>query len=410
MKIFRLSSWEGQAGGAQLYIKTVNSYLEKDGHQTFTVNIVTENPDPEFVTGQIIKKKKSVIQNTKLNLFPNDAFIDRIFSYFSDFSPDIVTIHSYGSPFPQIGEFIRRVKVPVIFNTHDSLLVCPVNTLTKPGSVKCEGGVEPRCFFTGCKVGVKLSYDLVKRKYFDKYIQDRIKAFICPSRSLADYLHAQGYRPAIHLPSFVHDPEHIPDNIIRDQLRIGYIGRLESWKGVQFLLEAFQKMLKEFDSAELLIAGRGPYERILTEQSQSLGISDKVKFLGNVTGQAKEDFYSLANIMVVPSATWENHPLVAIEAQLRKRPVVGTDFGGIKEIVKDGATGRIVPIANSDALSSSILDLAKNPDQIIKFGEAGRKRSLERFTPEPHIKMVLKVYEKVLKGDLLDSPMEVFTD
>lgn len=406
MKIFRISSWKGQAGGAQLYIKTVNHFLQQEGYETYTVNIVTEEPDSNLVDGEVIKVGESVATELRLNVFPSVDFITDLYSRYLRFSPDLVTIHSYGSPFLQIGEFIKKVTVPVIFNAHDALLVCPINTLTKPDSIRCEGGIEFRCFFTGCQVGPKLAFDLVKRYYFDVTLLGKISAFICPSRSLAEYLHAHGYRPAIHLPSFVSDPDLIPENKINGKLKFGYIGRLEPWKGVQYLLNAFRIVVNEYDSVDLVIAGKGPYESKLKDLTLKLGIVDKVKFIGNVSGQDKEDFYSQTNVIVIPSSTWENHPLVAIEAQLRKRPVIGTDFGGIKEIIQDGKTGQIVPIADHLSLSSAMLKFARNKDLISEYGNAGRERSLSMFTPGPHIKMLTLIYDMVARGKLVISPME----
>lgn len=406
MRIFRLSSWSGQAGGAQLYIKTVNHFLREKGHLTYSVNIVTEDPDPSLVEGEVIKIDKSFTSELQLNIFPNFRFIDKIYERYASFAPDLVTIHSYGSPFIQIGEFIKKVSVPVIFNAHDALLVCPINTLTKPGSNHCEGGIELRCFFTGCHVGAKLSFDLLKRYYMDHTLRNKISAFICPSRSLTEYLHTQGYRPAIHLPSFVADVDTITENRINSEVRFGYIGRLEPWKGVQYLLKAFSIAVRELDTIELLIAGRGPYEENLKDLATKLGITDKVKFIGNVSGNDKEEFYNSVNVIVIPSSSWENHPLVAMEAQLRERPVIGTDFGGIREIVMNGKTGEIVPIADSKSLSSAMLKLARNKELIFEYGKAGRKRSVSMFTPAPHINMLTNVYEKILSGNSISSPME----
>lgn len=406
MRIFRISSWEGQAGGAQLYIKTVNSFLEQKGHKTHTINIVTEKPDPSLVMGESIIVGNSFFDMVKLNSRVNNEFLDHLFEQYLRFSPDVVTVHSYGSPFFQIGEFLKRLDVPIIFNAHDSLLVCPINTLTKPGNIRCEGGVELRCFFTGCKVGLKLGFDLLKKEYFERTLLNRIGAFICPSRSLANYLHSFGYRPAIHLPSFVSDPECVPENVIGKKIVIGYIGRLEKWKGVQYLLKAFNEVSRLIDNVELMIAGKGPYEVELRKLTFDLGIQSQVVFLGNISGKRKEEFYAKSNIIVIPSSSWENHPLTAIEAQLRERPVVGTDFGGIKEIIEDKKTGFIVPFADYSALAKTILGLVNDPELIIELGKAGRKRAVTRFTPSPHIEMLLKVYGMVLRKETIDSPME----
>lgn len=406
MRIFRISSWEGQAGGAQLYMKTVDRLLENKGHKTQILNIVSEEPDSHLVQGKVINIGNSFFR-TKLNFFPDHKFISLMKETYYEFRPDIISIHSFGSPFLQIGEFVKMVNVPIVFHAHDSLLVCPINTLTRPESLRCEGGVKIRCFFTGCNVGLKLGYDLFKTVYFDREVQGKISAFICPSLSLTEYLHNLGYRPAIHLPSFVEDPAKIPENIISKQLVIGYIGRLEYQKGVQYLIRSFHNLSTEFNGIKLVIAGKGSYENQLTLLANELGISDRVEFIGNVSGREKEEFFARSNIIVVPSATWENHPLSAIEAQLRKRPVIGTDFGGIKEIVEDGKTGYIVPIADVDSLSKALRNMITNKELIVEMGERSRARALMKFTPSQHLKGLLSIYERVINREKLDSPLDM---
>ncbi|MGB7326792.1 MAG: glycosyltransferase family 4 protein, partial [Rubripirellula sp.] len=137
-----------------------------------------------------------------------------------------------------------------------------------------------------------------------------------------------------------------------------YLGRLSSLKGVDELLVA-TKTLKDSDvDFRLVIAGHGETKEDLQnyrEQVISLDIDDCVDLPGRVDGDLKQGLYDDADIFVFPS--WgEGCPNSVVEALGAGLFVVGSDVGAIPEIVREGFSGRIVPIKNADLLAQAMSD------------------------------------------------------
>ncbi len=187
---------------------------------------------------------------------------------------------------------------------------------------------------------------------------------------------------------------------------MGYLGRLEWYKGVHDLLESVAWLRRRGPMVQVDIAGDGPYRAVLEARAGELGIRGAVVFRGTVSGEAEEEWFRRVHVVATPSNQWENFPLVALEALARGRPVVGTNIGGIPDIVEEGSTGHLVPIARPDLLAGALEDLLADRERARAWGQEGRRRVLTRFAPELHVDRLLAVYREVLAGTSLRSGME----
>jgi glycosyltransferase involved in cell wall biosynthesis len=411
MRILRVDSWDGQRGGAQDYIRAVVEELGRRGHENRVLNL-TSTPEPNPREDETyLRVPNARIARTAFDLTFVPEFATAFRGLVREFDPEIVQVHHFDAGFTTLARLVREVKVPVVMTGHDAELVCPISTLVQPGNVICDGGIKVRCLFTGCRVGLGGPYNLYQRRSFDQNVAPRIRAYLCPSRSLTGYLDAQGYRPAIHLPSFAVIPPEIrteepPAPAPELPPTIGFLGRLDWYKGLPDLIIAFRRVREAFPSARLDIAGEGPDRPDLEAQVARVGLSSAVSFRGRVTGAAKEAWFRGIHVACVPSNMWENFPLVALEALVRSRPVVGTRVGGIPDIVDDGETGHLVPIGDPAALASALQDLLRDPTRARAWGGEGRRRVLARFTPERHLDRLVRIYEATLHGDNFRSGME----
>lgn len=138
------------------------------------------------------------------------------------------------------------------------------------------------------------------------------------------------------------------------------VGKLKPQKGFDLLLKAFSRVLAS-RSARLLVLGKGPLEARLRAQAVSLGVADRVAFLGFVANP----FAAMARAGVfVLSSVWEGLPSVLIQAMACGAPVVSTDCpAGPAEILDGGALAPLVPVGDVAALAESInAVLASRPD------------------------------------------------
>lgn len=170
-----------------------------------------------------------------------------------------------------------------------------------------------------------------------------------------------------------------PDEV----LRLFTCGRLNLMKGHQDLLVALRRLLDAGRKAELVIAGEDDaggtgYRRVLEARVDALSLRDHVRLLGAVdAGEVKRQLLA-AHLFIL--ASWEEALGVALmEAMSCGVPVIGTDTGGVSELVTDGRDGVLVSPRDPRALAEAITRLADAPGLAQNLAAAGRDRILSRF-------------------------------
>lgn len=185
-----------------------------------------------------------------------------------------------------------------------------------------------------------------------------------------------------------------------DPVRIGIVGRLAEWKGQHIFLEAARQVLAAGGRAEFLIAGsamfgEADYEARLKKQVADAGIEKSVDFMGFVS-----DIPGLLNsldILIHASTTPEPFGQVVIEGMAEGLPVVGTDGGGVREIIVHGENGMLVPMGDADAMAESIKTLLADPERARLLGRAGYLRVRRHFTAEQTARKIERVYNEVIQ-------------
>ncbi len=182
-------------------------------------------------------------------------------------------------------------------------------------------------------------------------------------------------------------------DINRNEVLLGFIGRIEKRKGLEYLISA----MRHIDGVKLILIGSGKEEYIsgLRNICESNGISDRIFF----TGQ-RDDIPAVLkkiDILVFPVLAGEGFSRVILEAMAAGKPVVATDNAGNPEAVKNGITGVIVPVKNSAILAAKITQLANNRRKRVEMGLAGRKRVARHFTIERNVELTEKLYMELLR-------------
>jgi rhamnosyl/mannosyltransferase len=171
------------------------------------------------------------------------------------------------------------------------------------------------------------------------------------------------------------------------------VGRLVTYKGVEFLIRAVQGI-----KARLWIAGAGPLDGSLRNLAQEKGIADRIEFLGQVSDQELVAYYHACDVFVLPSITnAEMFGVVQLEAMACRKPVISTNLPtGVSWVNQHGKTGYLVPPRNAEELAKRIKHLISNPQLREEMGEAGRMRVEQRFTSTKMAEAMLQVYKEML--------------
>ncbi|MDP2939241.1 MAG: glycosyltransferase family 4 protein [Candidatus Omnitrophota bacterium] len=138
---------------------------------------------------------------------------------------------------------------------------------------------------------------------------------------------------------------------------VGCVARLSDVKGHKFLIDAFKIVLKDFPSAVLILVGDGRIKPDLIAQTKELGIEKRVVFIPSQLDTSL--VLSLMDVFVMPSIQ-EGLGLAIMEAMAVGLPIVATDVGGIKNLIKDNESGILVSACDSRALAEAIILLLKD--------------------------------------------------
>ena len=142
----------------------------------------------------------------------------------------------------------------------------------------------------------------------------------------------------------------------------------------------------------LEIVGQGPLEKNIKEYAKKLGIKDKVRFLGLLSNEDVLSRISRWHLFVLTSR-WEGFGIVLLEAMTMEKPIVATNVEAIPEVVKDGETGFLCPVDDSEAIAEKIIWFLKNQSEAVKFGKRGRKRLERLFSLDIAMEKLYALYD-----------------
>jgi glycosyltransferase involved in cell wall biosynthesis len=157
-----------------------------------------------------------------------------------------------------------------------------------------------------------------------------------------------------------------------------YVGRLRRYKGVETAVRALALARKRRLDLSLDIAGRGDDQPRLEALAKSLGVTDAVRFHGYVTEAEKVAMLRATWANLFPSAK-EGWGITNVEAAACGTPSLASDSPGLRDSVRHGETGFLVPHASAEALAARMLELATDPLLVARLG-AGARRFAESLT------------------------------
>ncbi len=186
------------------------------------------------------------------------------------------------------------------------------------------------------------------------------------------------------------------------------VARLEQRKGHRYILQALTQLPPPLDDVVLVVAGDGPERATLEAQVASLGITGRVRFLGEYPDPWS--LYAVADVVVLPSVGQEDFPIVILEAMAAGRAVVASRVAGIPDQVVDGITGRLVAPGDATALAAAVTDVLNTSGEADRMGEAGRLRYDSQFAPESVVDRYRQTYAAVVSAQKRDPSRDPARD
>ncbi|TCM57770.1 glycosyltransferase involved in cell wall biosynthesis [Rhizobium sp. PP-F2F-G48] len=294
------------------------------------------------------------------------------------FAPDLLHSHTLNGLSTDVWRMAKRLKLPILHTMHDYYLICPKCSRFKSGA-----SCQTTC--GSCRV---LSDNRRRRTAL-------VDAVASVSQRTLD-IHREngvfdGSKPT-YVVRNVPNPAIVFSELTRGPgpLTIGYLGRFSEEKGVRLLLEAVARLRP--GSVRLLLAGR--VSDAEKETLKALAPEADVDFVGFVS---PSDFYRQVQVVVMPSIWHEPGSLALVDALAAGRPVIGTPFGGIPEIIEDGVTGWIAE-ATPQGMSAAISRLVAEPQLVVAAHEALAEKRHARRAFSDVVDDYQSIYSSLLRG------------
>lgn len=197
---------------------------------------------------------------------------------------------------------------------------------------------------------------------------------------------------------YLRDPE--ASKIVRaqyadpDEAVLVHLSNFRPVKRIQDVIRIFAGVAKEMP-ARLLMVGDGPERSSAEWLAKSLNISDRVAFLGK--HDQVSQLLPAADLMLMPSEL-ESFGLAALEAMACEVPTIGTNVGGVPELIHDGVTGLLFPVGDVEAMSAAAVGLLKDHGRLKEMARAGRQEAQRTYCASRVIPKYEEFYESILRN------------
>ena len=197
--------------------------------------------------------------------------------------------------------------------------------------------------------------------------------------------------PAVYDRSLYSRSELLP--FAGDRKVLMHISNFRAVKRVRDVVRIFAKVAAKTPSV-LVMVGDGPERPAAEEEARALGVSNSVFFLGKIETVAP--LLASADVFLLPTSS-ESFGLSALEAMASGVPVVGSDSGGLPEVVTNGVTGLLYPVGDVDSMAAGVLSIITDPSRQADMGAAGADDARSRFALDTVVSQYEELYRSALK-------------
>jgi len=351
-------------GGAQIHVRDLASALQGSGHEVVVLagggGVLGRQLEDRGVEVVVLRHMARPIRP-----FNDLRALRELVGHLRRIRPDIISTHS--SKAGILGRVAgRRLRIPTITTAHGWLFDLPVKGRRQQMVWRIEKGMAPlaRRIVTVCESDRQLAID---SKVSDA---NRFVTIHNAMPDVDDSLRA--------------DPSAVPPRLLM-------VARFAAQKDHATLFRALAN-LTDLDWT-LDLVGSGPLEESVRGLAGSLGLAERVRFLG-----MREDVPELiaGSQLYLLISHWEGFPRSILEALRGGLPVVASDVGGVREAVIDGDTGFVVPENDDVLLADRLKQLIEDAGLRATMGRAARDHYEAHFTFDRLVRESLQVYESAL--------------
>lgn len=396
-------------GGTEVYVHDLTTELSRDSISSSIVAATRgdlERYDWEGIP--VLRYPNNWADVRERSSTSRGADLSKFQELILELKPDIFHLHSWttGAGLRHLAQ-VAQLGIPCIVTVHVPSALCLRGTMLLKGEKPCDGRIDekrcgqcwamsnglpgplafglaqlPRMAVSGSRfaklprrMATVLSVRSLVRGQADdlQTMASLCERIVAPSQWVYSALAANAVpsqklivsRQAV-APSLVEQGSRRPQKTTSAEIRIGFVGRLEHYKGVHILLEAMTRIPAKIP-IRLLVVGSGTDLAYLGKLEAMASHDKRIEFLGPMPHDRLSEILEQIDVLAVPSNYMETGPLVVLEAYAFGVPVMGANIGGIAERIRDGVDGWLLPFDDSQAWAAAMQDAALNRDKVARF-------------------------------------------
>ncbi len=349
-------------GGITTHIEDLAKKLKERGHD---VIIVTKKANfDKNIHGLNIMRINSFFRTSKTLDIPNTSELKNIIK---KENPDVIHAHHAFSPISLFSLSVgKELGIKTVLTNHSIQFLYDFDYLWRSSSY------------------ILFPY----RQYINN--ADRI---IAVSGAAASFISHFTRKEIKVIPNGINVDEFSPAHKEFDGKSVLFVGRFAYRKGLHLLLQSMPYVTKENRNAKLTIVGDGYLKYLLKVLIRGLDLQKNVVILEGVDKKQLIKIYQNSNVFIMPSIYGESFGIVLLEAMASKTPIVTTNQGGIKEIIKHGKTGLLVEKNKVRKLSENI-SILLNDKKLSKRISSDAFELVKKYDWSKIVKKIERVYEE----------------
>ena len=399
MKILLVNKFHYLKGGSEKYYFDLAKLLQEHGHEVAFFSMQDEkniktNCKEYFVENSDMNSKNPLKAFDIIYSRKNKKVMEKALD---DFKPNIVHLNNFQRQLSaSIIKPIKKRNIPIVFTAHDLQAICPAIVMLdneKNICEKCLKGKYVNCIKGKCvkNSGLKSILGAVEGKYYrwKKIYSRKIDKIIAPSEYFKSMLIKDGI--STEKIEMIHNfiDTDIYNLKVEDEGYAFFFFFLSKEKGIFNLIKA----MKKINNKKLLIAGDGPDKDEIEEFIKENNLQGRIRLLGYLNSNQIKEYVSKSRVVIVPSICRENCPYSILETLAMGRPIIGSNLGGIPELVINNECGYIYD--NAKELTEKLEKILNDESIAKKMGENSRKIAIEKFSKDAYYTKIINVYENI---------------
>jgi glycosyltransferase involved in cell wall biosynthesis len=389
--------------------------LRKMGHETRAVTSVrgAEQAGPREVEGMLVHHLHSdyPVRFRPWRSLHNTVIDEPLGRLLAEWQPDVVHAHLIHT---HIGYHALTqaalAGAGVVFTAHDVMTFCYQKLTCFHGGAAAGGELRDYgARATKCIPCQRLRFRPGRNRAIARVLERDVQRFTTVSDELGRAIAANGITVHRTVHNAIELAEKLPTladvRAFREKLGladhplIALGGRLHGQKGVGLVLELLAELAPTQPDLRLLVIGRREaWEGEFREHARALGVEQRVLATGWLAGDELRTAYAAVDVFLMPSLCFDTFGMVNLEAMEVARPVIGTSFGGVPEVIEHGVTGFIANPFERSAWRGHLEELLADTQRARAMGRAGRQRLEHRFSLEATTRGYLAEYEAAIEA------------